>query len=108
MGILWALCLFLFLYYGANATENITLLRTLAGPGGTGYGRCLHVSIVARISSAQKNSKIIVANFGEVNTALLGSRGLNYLTRMSNSPPSASDRQRLLLHIEGVPHARAA
>ena len=35
--------------YGANATENITLLRTLAGPGGTGYDRCLHVSIVARI-----------------------------------------------------------
>jgi len=25
-----------YLYYGANATENITLLRTLAGPGGTG------------------------------------------------------------------------
>ena len=24
------------LYYGANATENKTLLRTLAGPGGTG------------------------------------------------------------------------
>ena len=38
-----------YLYYGANATENITLLRTLAGPGGTGYDRCLHVSIVARI-----------------------------------------------------------
>eukprot|EP00964_Phaeocystis_antarctica_P093047 scaffold59948_cov60-Phaeocystis_antarctica.AAC.5 len=25
-----------YLYYGANATENITLLRTLAGPGSTG------------------------------------------------------------------------
>ena len=34
---------------GANATENKTLLRTLVGPGGTGYDRCLHVSIVARM-----------------------------------------------------------
>ena len=32
-----------------NATGNITLLRTVAGPGGTGYDRCLHVSIVVRI-----------------------------------------------------------
>ena len=31
------------------AYGNITLLRTLAGPGRTGYDRCLHVSIVARI-----------------------------------------------------------
>ena len=38
-----------YLYYGANATEHITLLRTLAGPDGTGYDRCLHVSIVVRI-----------------------------------------------------------
>ena len=40
---------FFYLYDGANATENKTLLRTLAGPGGTGYDRCSHVSIVARI-----------------------------------------------------------
>ena len=38
-----------YLYYGANATENITLLRTLAGPGSTGVNgrlrpiRCLHI-----------------------------------------------------------------
>ena len=38
-----------YLYYGANATDNITLLRTLAGAGGTGYDRSLHVSIVVRI-----------------------------------------------------------
>eukprot|EP00964_Phaeocystis_antarctica_P029236 scaffold16485_cov65-Phaeocystis_antarctica.AAC.3 len=38
-----------YLYYGANARDNITLLRTLAGPDGTGYDRCLHVSIVVRI-----------------------------------------------------------
>ena len=38
-----------YLYYGANATEHITLLRTLAGPDGTGYDGCLHVSIVVRI-----------------------------------------------------------
>ena len=41
-------CCRCYLYYGANATENIPLLRTLAGPGGTGYDRCLHVSIVVR------------------------------------------------------------
>ena len=29
-----------YLYYGANAKENITLLRTLAGPGGTGVNGC--------------------------------------------------------------------
>ena len=29
-------CLFCYPYCGANATENITLLRTLAGPGDTG------------------------------------------------------------------------
>ena len=38
-----------YLYYGANATDNIALLRTLAGAGGTGYDRCLHVSTVLRI-----------------------------------------------------------
>ena len=33
---------FWYIYYGANATENITLLRTLAGPGSTGVnGRFL-------------------------------------------------------------------
>ena len=40
-----------YLYYGANATENKTLLRTLADPGGTGYDRCLHASIDARNSA---------------------------------------------------------
>eukprot|EP00964_Phaeocystis_antarctica_P103057 scaffold68357_cov65-Phaeocystis_antarctica.AAC.1 len=35
-----------YLYYGANARDNITLLRTLAGPDGTGYDRCLHVVVV--------------------------------------------------------------
>ena len=28
--------LLVLVFYGANATENITLLRTLASPGGTG------------------------------------------------------------------------
>ena len=41
-----------YLYYGANATENKTLLRTLADPGGTGYDRCLHASIVARLDES--------------------------------------------------------
>ena len=44
----FGLPLLFYLYYGANARDNITLLRTLAGPDGTGYDRCLHVSIVVK------------------------------------------------------------
>ena len=41
-------CCCWYLYYGANARQSNTFLQTLAGPDGTGYDRCLHVSIVVR------------------------------------------------------------
>ena len=37
-----------YLYYGANATENITLLRTLAGSGSTGVNGGLGRSVESR------------------------------------------------------------
>ena len=40
--------------------ENKPLLRTLAGPGGTGYDRCLHVSIVARIVRRREIKFVVI------------------------------------------------
>ena len=34
------------LYYGANATKNITLQRSLAGPGGTGVMSCRYLLLL--------------------------------------------------------------
>ena len=40
-------------YYGANATENITLLRTLAGPWRHGLRQMLFVDVVADTTSQE-------------------------------------------------------